>query len=59
MDEAHLSKASYFDELVEDGEVTLARSQGLPLLAWKDLEGQEAPRDNSTYSSTGRPGLSK
>lgn len=40
-DEAHFSKTAYFDELVEDGEVTPARPQGVPLPMWEELEGEE------------------
>lgn len=35
------SRATFFDELGEDGEVTPSRSQGASLSAWEDLEGEE------------------
>lgn len=34
-------KAAYIEVVAEEGEVTPARHRGGPLLAWKDLEGQE------------------
>lgn len=37
-DEAHFSKVTFLEKLVEDGEFFPARSQGVPLLAWEDLE---------------------
>lgn len=49
------SKAAYFDELTEEGEVAPARPQGIPSPAWEDLEGQEPRPDNSGFTFTRHP----
>lgn len=58
-DEGHFSEAAYFDELAEEWEVAPARCLGIPLSAWEDLEGQEAQLENSAFTSTRYPSLSK
>lgn len=48
-----------FDELAEEGEVTIAQPQGIPLHAWEDLEGNKADLDHSAQTSTKHPHPSK
>lgn len=53
-EDAHLSEATYFDELVDNDEVAPAKPRGTPLPEWYDLEKEEPRVDNSAFTSTGR-----
>lgn len=54
-DEVHLSEVQLFEKLAEEGEVAVARPRGIPLLAWEDLERNEADPDHSAHISTQLP----
>lgn len=57
--EAHFSEAQYFDELTEEGEVTIAQPRGVLLPAWEDLEGKRSNANHSAQTSTQHPHPSK
>lgn len=54
-DEAHFLEVAYFDELVEDGEVTPSKPQGTPMPDWEDLDEGKTRIDNFAFTSTGLP----
>lgn len=58
-DEAHFSEAQYFDELAEEGEVTIAQLRGVVLPAWEDLEGNRTKTNPSVQTSGQHPRPSK
>lgn len=45
----------YFHVLVGEGEVSLARSWGVPLFAWEDLKGNGPKPGKFAYTSTCHP----
>lgn len=50
-DEPYFSEEFFFDELMEDGEVILARPQGVPLLNWEALQGPAEKSDEKASTS--------
>lgn len=50
-DEAHFSEAHYFDELAEEGEVTITHPRGVQLLAWEDLKDKKTKTNSSAQTS--------
>lgn len=52
MDKEIHRNAQYFDELTEEGEVTIAQPRGVTLAALEDLKGNRANTNHSAQTST-------